>query len=61
MYAFGVLMWEIFHGKRAWEGLNHAQVPSLSLASRFLQLPRMSFLLSQLRDHRDNVCSILTA
>lgn len=31
MYAFGVLMWEIFHGKRAWEGLNHAQVPSLPL------------------------------
>lgn len=26
VYAFGVLMWELFHGARAWEGLNHAQV-----------------------------------
>ena len=26
MYAFGVLMWEIYNGGRAWEGLNHAQV-----------------------------------
>ena len=26
MYAFGVLMWELYHGVRAWEGLNHAQV-----------------------------------
>ena len=28
MYAFGVLMWELYHGVRAWDGLNHAQVGS---------------------------------
>ena len=26
VYAFGVLMWELYHGVRAWDGLNHAQV-----------------------------------
>jgi serine/threonine protein kinase len=26
VYAFGMLMWELFHGARAWEGLNHAQI-----------------------------------
>ncbi|BDA49774.1 probable mitogen-activated protein kinase kinase kinase 11 at C-terminar half [Coccomyxa sp. Obi] len=26
VYAFGVLMWELYSGARAWEGLNHAQV-----------------------------------
>ena len=26
VYAFGVLLWELFHGTRAWEGYNHAQV-----------------------------------
>lgn len=26
MYAFGVLLWELYHGVGAWDGLNHAQV-----------------------------------
>ena len=26
VYAFGVLMWELYHGVRAWDGFNHAQV-----------------------------------
>ena len=32
MYAFGVLMWELYHGVRAWDGLNHAQVGFLPSA-----------------------------
>lgn len=31
VYAFGVLLWELFHGVRAWDGLNHAQVGAASL------------------------------
>lgn len=31
VYAFGVLMWELYTGARAWEGLSHAQVTPLSL------------------------------
>ncbi len=30
VYAFGVLMWELYSGARAWEGLNHAQVTQLA-------------------------------
>ena len=26
VYAFGVLLWELYHGVRAWDGFNHAQV-----------------------------------
>lgn len=26
MYAFGVLLWEMMNGKRAWDGLTPAQV-----------------------------------
>lgn len=25
VYSFGVICWEMFHGVRAWSGLNHAQ------------------------------------
>ena len=33
VYAFGVLMWELYHGVRAWDGLNHAQVGPLHNAA----------------------------
>jgi hypothetical protein len=33
LYAFGVLLWELYHGMRAWEGYNHAQVGAVSLPS----------------------------
>lgn len=25
MWAFGVMLWEVFHGTRAWAGLSHPQ------------------------------------
>ncbi len=34
VYAFGVLMWELYHGMRAWDGLNHAQVGFLPVLQR---------------------------
>ena len=30
VYAFGVLLWELYHGVRAWDGFNHAQVGAAS-------------------------------
>lgn len=47
VYAFGVLMWEIFNGGRAWEGLNHAQVTHLP-SSAFLSANRLLFLVLDL-------------
>jgi hypothetical protein len=29
VYAFGVLLWEVFSGQRAWAGLNGMQVRAL--------------------------------
>ena len=31
VYAFGVLLWELYHGVRAWDGFNHAQVGATAL------------------------------
>ena len=25
-FAFGVLLWEMYHGVRAWSSMNHAQI-----------------------------------
>ena len=28
VYSFGVMLWEMYSGQRAWAALNYAQVPS---------------------------------
>ena len=58
MYAFGVLLWEMMNGKRAWDGLTPAQVMlAVALQKQTLtylphahpELVRRVFLLSQLK------------
>ena len=40
MYAFGVLLWEMLAGCRAWASMKHAQVRACLLGSRLrMQLP----------------------
>ena len=40
MYAFGVLLWELYSGHRAWEGCNPAQViHAVAIEGRGLELP----------------------
>ena len=39
VYAFGVLLWELYHGVRAWDGFNHAQVGVVSPPASGLHLP----------------------
>ena len=47
VWAFGVMLWELFHGTRAWAGLSHSQA---SLRSHHLEgfvfsLVRFGYLL----------------
>ncbi len=40
MYAFGVLLWEMMNGKRAWDGLTPAQVMlAVALQKQTLKYP----------------------
>ena len=40
MYAFGVLLWEMVNGQRAWDGLTPAQVMlAVALQKRTLVYP----------------------
>ena len=40
MYAFGVLLWEMMSGKRAWDGLTPAQVMlAVALQKQTLKYP----------------------
>lgn len=34
MYAFGVLMWEMWHGVRAWSSLTFAQIITAVVANK---------------------------
>lgn len=40
MWAFGVLLWEMFTGTRAWAGLLHAQIMcQVTVMGQSLELP----------------------
>ena len=40
MYSFGVLLWEMICGRRAWGGLNNFQIVyALTMNNEALQLP----------------------
>lgn len=63
MYAFGVLLWEMMNGRRAWDGLTPAQVMlAVALQQQTLSYPpnahpdlvrhvALSLPLTQLRLH----------
>jgi hypothetical protein len=50
VYAFGVLMWELYHGGCAWDGLNHAQVGFLPLRQccKYLRNPLKRYMLAHI-------------